>query len=103
VINDSAELKKAVDAAIASNPQLAALVSWEMDVLAAAGATLSALLNLVPSNQKDFGLLPGALDIVLSRLARAAVGAQNVGVNPPYRCRSSLGAICGQNPQPGDI
>jgi len=52
VINDSAELKKAVDAAIASNPQLAALVSWEMDVLAAAGATLSALLNLVHLTRK---------------------------------------------------
>jgi hypothetical protein len=48
VVNEPEELRKAVREAIFSNSQLAALLGWETDVLAAAGDTLASLLNLVP-------------------------------------------------------
>lgn len=93
IATDPAALRGAINDAVASNPQLAALINWETDVLAAAGATLSALLALVPAGKKTLSAFPGELDVVLSRLARAAVGAQNVGVNPRTALNSVLAPI----------
>lgn len=75
------ELRQAVEQAIASNPQLAALLGWETDVLRAAGDTLASLLQLVPADQKA-SATPAALDRILSRLASATVGASHVDTNP---------------------
>ena len=46
-------LHDAVEKAVSSKPQLAALVAWETDVQAAASATLSALVDLVPENLRN--------------------------------------------------
>lgn len=90
---DPALLRQAVNNAIASNPQLAALLNWETDVLAAAGATLAALLGLVPPAQRLTAAFPAALDTLLSRLAREAVGAPNVTVNPRTAITAALSPI----------
>jgi hypothetical protein len=74
----AAALREAIEKLLTSNAQLAALLSWESDVLAAAGATLAALLELVPTASRQTALYPGALDTQLSRLAVAAAGPKNV-------------------------
>ncbi len=87
------QLRQAVEGAISSNAQLAALLSWELDVLAAAGATLSTLLALVPSNQRSTATFPSALDTILSRLAREAVGPSNVAIDPRAAITTALAPI----------
>lgn len=81
-VNNPEELQKAVRQAIISNPQLAALLGWESDVLAAAGDTLASLLNLVPADLRTSTTFPTALDTILSRLVRETVGQSHVDVNP---------------------
>lgn len=90
---DPAQLRQAVEGTMTSNAQLAALLSWEVDVLAAAGATLSTLLGLVPSNQRSTATFPGALDTILSRLAREAVGPSNVAIDPRSAITTALAPI----------
>ncbi len=80
-IKNAAELQKAVNDSLLSNPQLAALLGWEVDVLSAAGDTLAELARLVPVEERHSTAFPGALDVVLSRLAREAVGRPNVEVD----------------------
>jgi hypothetical protein len=86
-------LREAVERAVQSNPQLAALLNWEADVLAAAGSTLSALVGLVPLDQRTTEATSPALDAVLSRLAREAVGRAHVGVDPRSAIASVLAPI----------
>jgi hypothetical protein len=83
------ELRAAVEDAVSRNPQLTALLSWETDVLSAAGATLTALIGLVPSASRRTGTYPAALDTQLSRLAVAAVGEKNV----PNDKRAALNTV----------
>ena len=90
---DPALLRQAVDGAVTTNPQLAALINWETDVLAAAGATLAALLGLVPPAQRLTAAFPAALDTILSRLACAAAGPSNVATNPRAAITSALSPI----------
>lgn len=78
VVKDEGGLRAAVEALVVENPQIAALLGWEMSVLSAAGDTLAELIALVPANDRVSASFPGALDVVLSRLARAAVGKPNV-------------------------
>ena len=92
-VSDPPELQRAVQAAIASNPQLAALLGWETDVLEAAANTLASLLSLVPSTQRSSETFPAELDIVLSRLARATVGGNNVTGNPRAAITTALAPI----------
>ena len=92
-IRPAAALKQAVEKAVTCNPQLAALIGWEKDVLGAAGATLSSLLSLVPAQDRTTQAYPAALDAVLSRLAREAVGKANVGTDPRAAITSVLGPI----------
>ena len=72
-------LRDAVETALREKPPFAALLSWEADVVAAAGATLSTILELVPEKQRDSTTFASGLDKVLRRLADAAVGQSHVG------------------------
>jgi hypothetical protein len=89
----AATLREAIEQALSSNSQLAALISWESDVLAAAGATLSALVGLVPAAERTTAAFPPALDGVLSRLAREAVGRPHVAADPRAAITSALAPI----------
>lgn len=90
---DPAQLRLAVEGTITSNAQLAALLNWETDVLAAAGATLSELVGLVPPAQRLTAAFPAALNVILSRLAREAVGRPNVAVNHRAAIATALAPI----------
>jgi hypothetical protein len=92
-------LRAAVEDAVSKNPQLAAMLSWETDVLSAAGATLTALIGLVPSASRRTGAYPGALDTQLSRLAVAAVGEKNVPNDKRAALNAALTPILGDRIQ----
>lgn len=92
-VRDPDGLSKEIVAAVTENPQLAALLGWENDVLAAAGDTLASLINLVPADQRKNASFAGALDTVLSRLAREAVGSPNVEVDHRSAINSALAPI----------
>jgi hypothetical protein len=87
------ELRKAVLDAVVANPQVAALLGWESDVLTAAGDTLAELLKLVPAAERVSKSYPNALDTILSRLAREAVGRPNVEINHRAAITTALGPI----------
>ncbi|MCD2323044.1 hypothetical protein LQ953_03325 [Sphingomonas sp. IC-56] len=87
------ELRQAVESALDANPQLAALIGWETDVLAAAGETLSSLTSLVPAASRTTAAFGGALDEVLSRLAVEAVGKKHVADDPRAAVTSALAPI----------
>jgi hypothetical protein len=87
------ELRKAVEDALGTNPQLAALIGWETDVLVAAGETLSSLTALVPAQDRVSARFPDALDAVLSRLAVEAVGKKHVGTDPRAAITAALAPI----------
>ena len=86
-------LRDAVDRAVGDQPQLAALVAWEADVQAAAGATLSALVELVPEDARNTASLAGGIDEILTRLAREAVGQDHVATDPRAAITSALAPI----------
>jgi hypothetical protein len=71
-------LREAVESAIRDRPQLAALLSWETDVMNATGSTLAALLALVREERRTTDQYPTALNELLSLLAIASVGKSNV-------------------------
>ena len=87
------ELKTAVRGAVVENPQIAALLGWESDVLTAAGDTLAELLKLVPVAERISTSFPRALDTILSRLAREAVGRPNVENNHRTAITTALAPI----------
>ena len=91
--NKADELRDAVEAAVSEKAQLAALIAWEADVQAAAGATLSALMDLVPEEQRITASFEDGLDEVLSRLAREAVGLPHVAADPRAAIASALAPI----------
>lgn len=93
VVLDAVLLRNAIEEKININVQLAALLNWETDVLSAAGAALSAIVAQVPADKRNNAELSGALDVVLSRLARAAIGSQNVGINPRMALNTLLAPI----------
>jgi hypothetical protein len=74
---DGDRLRKDITAAIATDPRLHALLSWEHDVLAAAGATLSELGALIPPEKRTPALYGEQLDQLLSVLAGAAAGVEH--------------------------
>ncbi|WP_428156299.1 hypothetical protein [Brevundimonas sp.] len=87
------ELKDAILKKLEDSPQIAALLTWEGEVVVAASETLRALVGQVPLNKRkhvDFG---PALDVVLSRLARAAVGKPNAVIDPRAAVNAVLGPI----------
>ena len=86
-------LRDEVERAVSEQPQLAALVAWETDVQAAAGATLSALVDLVPEDARNSTAFGDGLDEVLTRLAREAVGQPHVATDPRAAITSALAPI----------
>ena len=86
-------LRDAVEAAISEKPQLSALLSWEADVQAAAGATLVTLMELVPDEKRNSASFSKSLDEILSRLAREAVGQSHVSTDPRAAIMSALAPI----------
>lgn len=90
---DSSKLQAAVSGSITENPQLAALLGWEADVLSAAGDTLASLLNLIEVEQRTTENFPVAVDIILSRLVRETVGKPHVEVNQRTAIYSALAPI----------
>lgn len=92
-VSNPDSLRVAVENVVMSNPQLAALLSWETDVLAAASETLASLLKLVPKNKRTSGEYPVFIDTVLSRLVRETVGRSHVDVNPRTAISMGLAPI----------
>ena len=86
-------LRDAVQAAVSEKPQLAALLSWEADVQAAAGGTLATLMELVPDEKRNSASFAEGLDQILSRLAREAVGEPHVADDPRAAITSALAPI----------
>ena len=86
-------LRKEVEAAVSEKPQLAALLSWEADVQAAAGATLATLMELVPDEKRNSASFTQGLDEILGRLAREAVGEPHVAPDPRAAIMSALAPI----------
>ena len=86
-------LRDAVERAVREQPQLAALVAWETDVQAAMGATLSALVDLVPDDLRNSTSVAAGLQEILSRLAREAVGQSHVTTDPRAAITSALAPI----------
>lgn len=92
-ITDSEGLRQAVLATVTANSQIAALLGWEADVLVAAGDTLAELLKLIPAAERVSKSYPSALDTILSRLAREAVGRPNVKINHRTAITTALAPI----------
>ena len=86
-------LRDAVAATVKDIPQLAALLSWEGDVLAAAGETLATLMELVPAENQRSASFADGLGDVLTRLAQAAVGESHVADDPRAAITSALAPI----------
>ena len=86
-------LRDAVESAVSGQPQLAALVAWEADAQAAAAATLSTLVDLVPEDARNSTSIADALDEILSRLAQEAVGRPHVADAPRAAVSAALAPI----------
>lgn len=93
VVKNAKDLQTEVTKAVSANPQLAALLGWEVDVLAAAAETLASLVSLVPVDQRTSADFSGALDAVLSRLARESVGLPNVDADHRAAITGALAPI----------
>ena len=89
----AAALLRAVEQTVSSQPQLRALVEWESNVQAAAGATLSALADLVPDDKRISASFPSGINEILSRLAGAAVGQDHVATDPRAAVAAALAPI----------
>jgi hypothetical protein len=86
-------LRTAVNDALFANAQLAALLSWELEVLSAAADTLSSIVSLVPLDQRTTTAFSQAFDVVLSRLAAEAVGPDNVNIDHRAAITAALAPI----------
>ena len=86
-------LRDSIERAVRGQPQLAALMAWETDVLAAVGATLSALVDLVPDDIRNSASFGRGLDEILTRLAREAVGQRQIANAPRAAVTSALAPI----------
>lgn len=92
LVNKADALRETVAAKVKHIPQLAALLSWESDVQAAAGETLATLMELVPAeNQRSASFADGLGDL-LGRLTDAAAG-KNAAANPRAAITSALAPI----------
>lgn len=86
-------LRDAVAATVKDTPQLAALLSWEDHVQAAAGETLATLMELVPDENQRSARFADGLGEVLTGLAQAAVGESHVADDPRAAITSALAPI----------
>ena len=92
-VHDPDGLMAEIENAINMAPQLSALFSWEQDVQTATRSTLASVINLVPETDRTSDRFPTEVDIVLSRLAIAAVGDQNVSKDPRAALNACLAPI----------
>ncbi|HAV4558229.1 hypothetical protein ABGT03_06435 [Acinetobacter baumannii] len=74
--------KEEIKGFFSSVPQIAALFDWESKVLEAVNQTLIELLNLVPSDKRNFTDYPTEIDKVLSCISRETVGKSHVATDP---------------------
>lgn len=86
-------LGQAIERTLRDQPQLAVLLAWEAGVQAAAGATISALVDLVPGPARNSTSFAAGLDEILSRLAREAVGRGHVAGDPRAAITAALAPI----------
>jgi hypothetical protein len=96
-------LREAVENAIHDKPPLAALLSWETEIMNATGSTLAALLTLVEPQHRTMGQYPGAMSELLSRLAIAAVGRPNVPSDRRSAITAALAPILVDRIQRGTV
>lgn len=92
-VTEVESLRCAVRSVVAEHPQLAALLGWETDVLASAADTLAELIKLIPAAERSSAEFPKALDTILSRLAREAVGRPHVAVDRRAAITTALAPI----------
>lgn len=90
---DGPALQEALREKIAEIPQLAALMSWERDVLAAANATLARVGGLVPQMDRTVERYAAGLDRALSQLAVAAAGESGAQADPRSAVASALAPL----------
>lgn len=92
-LDGGGDLAAAVHDRVNASPQIRALVAWEADVLAAAGATLAAVTDLIPAEHRDVDGFSALLDGVLSRLAVAYAGRPNVATDRRGAVNGALAPI----------
>jgi hypothetical protein len=90
---DGPALRDALRSQVAEIPQLAALMSWERDVLAAANATLALVGGLVSPAERTLNGYAAGLDRALSQLAAAAAGLANARSDPRGAVSSALAPL----------
>ena len=91
--SDPKKLREDVEKAVTSDARLQALLSWEHDVLAAAGATLSEIGGLIKDEDRTLERYPSSLDGILSLLALQAVGASNAERDPRSAVNAALAPL----------
>lgn len=87
------KLREDVEKAVTGDARLQALLSWEHDVLAAAGATLSELGGLIKDEDRTLERYPSSIDGILSLLALQAVGASNAERDPRSAVNAALAPL----------
>ncbi|WP_093332627.1 hypothetical protein [Sphingomonas rubra] len=92
-LHGDADLGAAIHERVNASPQIRALVAWEDDVLAAAAATLAAVTDLVPAEDRDVDAFSEKLDGVMSRLAVAYAGRPNVAADRRGAINGALAPI----------
>ncbi|MER9102678.1 hypothetical protein NKH95_01885 [Mesorhizobium sp. M0848] len=90
---DPEGLAKAVHAQVNSSPEIRALISWEGDVLAAAGATLVTVTDLIAAEERDLDGFAEKLNGILSLLAVASAGKPNVPLDRRGAINNALAPI----------
>ena len=74
--------KEEIKGFFSSVPQIAALFDWESRVLEAVNQTLIELMNLVPSDKRNFNDYPSEIDKVLSFITSSTLGDGHVNKDP---------------------
>jgi len=70
--------KEHLSKSINQNPQVAALIDWEMRVLTAAGVAIASVDALVPDDKRSEKEYSAHLELLLGQLASAAIGLHHV-------------------------
>ncbi len=91
--NDLRKLRVDLEASFESELRLKALLAWERDVLAAAGATLAEVGALIPEADRTVDRYPESLDQILSLLAVAAAGRANAERDPRAAVSAALAPV----------
>lgn len=87
------ELSEAIKEVVETNPQVAALLEWESNAMAAAGDTLVELLKLIPNDERTSVVFPIKVDELLSRLAYEFAGKSHAEKDPRKAIVNALAPI----------